>query len=268
MTSLALLVLVSAGVITDRVDGTRGVQATLLHAHTTGDLDGAQLTVGLNFVDGTMRGVQLAGLTNFAGDAAGVQLAWGWNFAHRIRGVQLAIAWNYADTSRGFQLGILNHAEDNGGAQLGFCNRAGETSGLQIGLINMSGGGDGETLGVLNFVRGGIHGVTLYTSDTMLTNVAIKLGGRHLYSAIIAAFDAPWAGVGLGVGWRAALGLGRLTALEIEASTIRRIHSLRAQLLLRLFGPLSVIAGGGANLTTEMIARVDPSFVVGIQVDP
>ena len=37
-------------------------------------------------------------------------------------------------------------------------------------------------------MKDGVHEVALYATDTMLSNVAVKLGGRHLYTALLAAY--------------------------------------------------------------------------------
>jgi hypothetical protein len=293
---------VSFGLLGDRTARTRGLQLGLVYAQTDDELRGAQVAIGMNFADRTFVGAQLAGGANFASAGRGVQLALGLNVAGRMRGAQLAMV-NDAEDGRGLQVGLLNTgiridgvrlglsngAEEVRGIQVGLVNGTGtiegvqvavvnvtrRTRGLQIGVINVCERDEGESLALLNLVEDGVHEVALYASDTMLFNVALKLGGRHLYTALLAAYhpgDGPAPdtsqmvrgsrriGFGIGVGWHQKLRLGRVEALDIEVSGLGLrsqldeatrntpvLWSLRAGVKVRLFQPVGLLAGLAAN---------------------
>jgi hypothetical protein len=138
---------------------------------------------------------------------------------------------------------------------------------------------------VITWASNGIHSAALYTSDTMLTNLAVKLGTRHFYTTFIAGFSpgadvAPVTpdnpnpsdrisrgthrlGTGFGLGWRFPAGLGRLETLDLEASGMNVysdfndfIHrgdrpivaSLRLQGALHLAPHLALMGGPGINV--------------------
>ncbi|HEX8540031.1 MAG TPA: caspase family protein, partial [Cystobacter sp.] len=61
--------------------------------------------------------------------------------------------------------------------------------GAQVGLINVAEEVHGAPVGLLSFVKQGQLHLELWSSDIMLTNVGVKLGGRHVYSTFVAGFD-------------------------------------------------------------------------------
>ena len=69
-----------------------------------------------------VRGVQLAGLVNFADAMTGVQLAGLSNTAHVLHGVQIAAWCNEADEGAGVQIGLLNNGRQMKGLQIGLLN--------------------------------------------------------------------------------------------------------------------------------------------------
>jgi hypothetical protein len=293
---------VSLGLLGDRAARMRGLQLALVYAQTDEELRGVQTAIGVNFADRTFVGAQLAGGANFAAAGRGVQLALGVNVAGRMRGAQLAIVndaedgagvqaglFNKGISIDGFRIGLTNRAEEVRGVQLGIVNGTGtidgvqvaivnvarRTRGIQIGLINICERDEGESLALLNLVKDGVHEVALYATDTMLSNLALKLGGQHLYTALLAAYhpgDGPTPGapqlvrgsrrigLGLGVGWHQRLQLGRVEALEIEVSGLGLraqldeswrntpvLWSLRAGVKVRLFESVGLLAGLAAN---------------------
>lgn len=282
-------------------DGLDGVQAGLGFNFVDGVFRGAQLAGAANFAkDGA--GVQLAIGFNVAGRLRGAQVALG-NDVEDGRGVQLglfnkAVAFdgaqiglsNFGDQSRGVQVGLVNGAEEVAGVQLGAVNLARRAQGFRLGLLNVSkrsggfdlavvnvmGESDGEAFALVNLIGGGIHQLAAYSTDIMLGNVALKLGGRHLYSALIVAYqpgraltsqmdnlgrDNRRAGFGLGAGWRVPLARKRLEAVEIETSSVTVgsrfaaewtdrpfVSSLRATLVIRLLSGVALLAGAGLNV--------------------
>jgi hypothetical protein len=194
--------------------------------------------------------------------------------ANDVRGLQLATV-NVAHDQAGMQLGVVNVADDAGGFRFGVVNVARKTRGFQFGVVNVAREDDGESFALINAIGNGIHDVAVYASDTMLSNLAFKLGGRHLYTSLGAGYqpgdEAPagsltisrgtarWSS-SLGIGWRLAVPAGRLEALEIEAngSSIYRawsaygtpamVDALRVTGLVRLAPHISLLAGVAWNV--------------------
>ena len=233
----------------ERTLDVRGVSLSLI-ADRVGRFSGVQLSPGLSLTHEASRGVQLSGAVNLAGsDVCGVQSSGAFNLAQgTVTGAQLAGAVNVAGgtnglqlapvnvagSSRGLQLGVVNVATRTAtGVQLGVVNAAVRSRGFTFGLINVADEHDGEAFGLFNFIGNGIHDVAVYSTETMLSNASVKLGGRHLYTSWSIGFNPgdkatgrPMTlgkgdrrlGVGMGVGYRFDLGFGRLQFLEIEAA--------------------------------------------------
>jgi hypothetical protein len=134
----------------------------------------------------------------------------------------------------------------------------------------------------LSLIGNGIHDLAFYATDAMLTNMVVKLGGRHLYTSLGGGYqpgdsvssgtmtlsrgDALW-GYIVGVGWRLGLDAGPLTALEIEADgmNVQRawgfnedapsLDSLRVTGRVRLAPYASLLVGVGANVVVAQKGR-------------
>jgi hypothetical protein len=226
----------SFSLIADRVGRFSGVQLAPGIAQTLQASSGVQLSGVANVVSGDLRGVQVTGALNMTdGGVRGVQLAGGVNVAGRAAGLQLAPV-NIAGDTRGVQLGVANVAwRQARGLQLGVVNVASRSRGFSFGLVNVAREHDGEAFGLLNFIGNGIHDVAVYSTDTMLTNASVKLGGRHLYTSysfgytpgdtvvgragpdVVTAGDRRL-GVGLGIGYRFDLDFGWLQFIELEVT--------------------------------------------------
>jgi hypothetical protein len=302
-----------AGVVDLSVGSGRGVQLSGFGNGVRGDVRGLQLSGGVNLVDGEARGVQIAGGINGARTARGFQLAGGLNVGEHVDGMQLAPA-NVAAEMRGFQLGVVNVAGAASGFRLGVVNVARQSRGFQLGIVNVAAHDDGESFALVNLIGNGIHDVAFYASDTMLSNLALKLGGRHLFTSLtfaytpgdeLAAGPERFArasrrfGFGFGLGWRAPVALGRLEAIELEASSLNMhsdfsdwedtptLSSLRATAVVRLAPHLTLLAGAGANVAVatggrdldvglglgeytghsgDTTVRVYPGVVLGLQL--
>lgn len=74
-------------------------------------------------------------------------------------------------------------ASQTEGMQLGVINLATHGLGFNVGVINVAAKHDGETLGILNLIGNGIHSVAVYATDSMLSNLELKLGSQHLYTS-------------------------------------------------------------------------------------
>jgi hypothetical protein len=276
----------------NQIDGTfRGLQLTIA-VNVAGRLtSGAQLAAGANLAGGNGRGAQLAAGANvFDGDfrgwqtAAGVnvttgrfhglQSAAGLNLTDEGWGLQLAAGANVARTFHGSQIGVLNVAGAADGFRLGVVNVARQTHGFQLGVINVAARDDGESFAILNLIGNGIHGLSVYGTDALLSNVALQLGGRHLFTSFSFSFQPGdtiaagpiqlargsqrW-GYGGGLGWRQPIGYGRLHHLDMEVVTTNLVpklstgdgvmlDTLRVTLALAVLPQMSLLVGAAVNV--------------------
>lgn len=145
----------------------RGIQAAVGVNVAAGELVGAQLSSGINIAAGRARGFQASPGLNIAPDMVGLQASSGINIARRFEGAQLS---------------LLNVGGEVSGAQVGLVNVARRMKGLQLGLINVAGEAEGANIGLLSFVGNGQHHVQVWASDLAMTNVALKLGGKHFHT--------------------------------------------------------------------------------------
>jgi hypothetical protein len=297
----------SFGFIADRAARVRGMQLSIGYNQVDENLRGVQLSVGANVVVGDARGAQMAAGANITGgEAHGAQLSSGANLARRARGLQMTAGANVAGELQGAQLGPINYAAEGHGLQLGVVNvtagmsglrmgvvnMARESRGLEIGVVNIAERDDGESIALLSLIGNGIHQVAVYSSDVMLSNLSVKLGGRHLYTELGASYQpgddlpagvpaqfsrtsARW-GWGAGIGWRFPLAdVGVLEAAELEAysNTIQpafhvldnppMVSSLRALANIRLAPHLTLIAGISANVAVALHDQ-DANLSVGL----
>lgn len=272
------------GLLGSRIAELRGVQLALGLGTVEGDLAGVQLAAGAAASRGDGEGLQLAGGAAMAGGLAGAQLA-PVTIARALTGAQVG-AVNVAGAVRGVQVGAVNVAARARGLQLGAVNVARRSRGLVVGAVNLLGDHDGEAIGILTFARNGVHDVSAFTSDTMAGNVALRLGGRHLYTSFHFGYhpgDAAMEhgrfaretrrfGTGLGMGWRFRVDAGPLSHVDVEAlgmslrhvafgSEAARLGALRVQAAIRVAPNLHVIAGAGLNasLADDEMVELDRS---------
>ena len=276
---------VSFSLIADRVGRFSGVQGAPAIAQTLHSSRGVQLSGVGNFVSGDLRGVQAGGAVNMTdGTVSGVQLTGGVNVAGRAVGVQLAPI-NLAGHTAGVQLGLVNVAWRHArGLQLGAVNVASRSRGFSFGLVNVAREHDGEAFGLLNFIGNGIHDVAVYSTDTMLTNATVKLGGRHLYTSYSFGYtpgdklsganptlitgDHRRLGVGMGIGYRFDLDFGWLRFMELEATgmavqpeldlsanDVPLLTAARAIVGIELTRQLTLIAGVTENVSVATNGR-------------
>ena len=261
----------------------RGVQMVGGGNIVEGSFVGLQMAGGINTISANMKGLQMAGGANWAGgDGVGLQMAGGINLAKNFTGLQIAPA-NYAETMTGMQLGVVNASlRSVSGFRLGVVNTARESHGFSFGVVNVAKHDDGESFALINIIGNGIHDVSLFATDVMVTNVGIKLGGRHLYTHLIAGYQpgdelAPGperfsAGskrfaTGTGIGWRFPVERGPLAYAELEADWLQvhpawswlnnppGIASLRLQGGLRLAPYVVLVAGAGVNVAVATDGR-------------
>jgi len=185
----------------------RGIEVAL-GANYAGQVKGFQLALAGNVAGGSMRGIQAAmGVNVAAGEMVGAQLSSGINIAAgEARGVQASPGLNIVSRLEGAQLSLLNVGGDVRGAQVGLINVARRMKGLQLGLINVASEADGANIGLLSLVGNGQHHVQVWGSDLSMTNVALKLGGKHFHTLFTLGLrperesQQRWWAAGLGFG--------------------------------------------------------------------
>jgi hypothetical protein len=271
---------IAAGINIVRGTG-RGLQLVGGGNVVDGSYEGAQIAGGINTVSTRMKGLQMAGGANWVGEGRGLQMAGGVNLAQRFTGLQIAPV-NYAGTMDGFQLGVVNASTAASGFRFGVVNTTGTSRGFQFGLVNVAKHDDGESFALVNIIGNGIHNVSLFATDVMVSNIGVKLGGRHLYTNLTAGYqpgDALPDGVerftngtrrfatGVGLGWRFPVDRGVLSYLELEADWLQvrpvwkwtgeapGIASLRLQAAVRIAPHLALLAGAGVNVAVATGGR-------------
>ncbi len=177
----------------------RGLQLAGSINWTAGTVNGGQIAGAMNVALGG-RGLQLTGGANLlGGDFVGGQIAGGANVAARgghVRGLQLAGAFNVAGQLAGAQIAVVNVGGDVHGAQIGIVNVARKVHGAQFGLVNVADDVEGVSFGLVTLVRDGIHDLDLSTTEVGGTVLGGLLGSRRFYTrlgvgVLAAAGDIP-----------------------------------------------------------------------------
>ena len=259
-------------------DAFRGIQVASGANVVMGEMHGSQMASGANWADGQMHGVQLAAGVNVAraggrgaalagglnlslGHWRGAQLAGAVNLADEVAGTQIAPI-NVASMADGLQLGVVNVAATGTGAQIGVINVARRSRGFKLGVVNVASEHDGDTFGLVNVIGNGIHDVAVYATESMLSNFALELGSRHVYTSFIFGYqpgdgvtnDAATGraqfhrgtrrlGTGLGVGYRQPLEFGRLRFLAVEASAMSIVTDFSSEDNTPLYASTRVVLG-------------------------
>ncbi|WP_304608697.1 caspase family protein [Hyalangium versicolor] len=153
-----------------------------------GRVSGTQLSAGVNVAAKDVKGVQGAAGVNVAGAALrGVQASAGMNWAGgAVTGVQAAAGFNRAESVRGVQFAVLNVSGDVTGAQVGLINVGKVVNGAQVGLINVAEEVKGVPVGLLTFEEKGQLHLEYWASDIQLANLAVKFGGKYVYTSLMA----------------------------------------------------------------------------------
>jgi len=122
-----------------------GYQFAQLFNYVEGDLIGAQTTGLFNLNDGDVKYFQFSAIANaIAGDFVGAQTSVGMNYVNQsMHGGQLAFV-NFATEMKGVQVGLGNIVGDARGVQVGFVNIAGKLDGVPVGVINVTNEGDAD----------------------------------------------------------------------------------------------------------------------------
>lgn len=108
-----------------------------------------------NIVNGSLLGVQLAGIYNEVGSSCGaIQVAGFFNhIKHDFCGIQLSLVNRVDGDMQGLQAGLVNLTQDGAGLQFGVFNRAERFSGLQLGVANYAYQLQGLQVGVFNVIE-------------------------------------------------------------------------------------------------------------------
>jgi hypothetical protein len=176
-----------------------GVQVAGVTNYIAGNIWGGQIAGGINLNKGIIRGVQVAGAGNINHQADALQLAGLFNYnreisrgfqfagmfniSRNIAGSQMASFFNYASGYIDVQVsGFANIADETDMQVAGLVNVARKVDYFQLGLINIADTVGGASFGLLNLIRKGYNKVEFSVGETMLGNVAVKLGTRKFYN--------------------------------------------------------------------------------------
>jgi len=108
-------------------------------------------------------------------------------FANRVqgpsKGVQLSVGVNHAkDAFSGAQIGLVNVAKDFKGIQVGLINVVKDGGkGAQIGLVNVARRFEGASIGLVPAVGHARAHLSFYTSDFSEINLGLRLGTRRFH---------------------------------------------------------------------------------------
>ena len=195
---------VQASVFTSVARGEmKGVNFGMLSALTRGKASGLQVAGFVNGVDGDMRGVQWAGVSNIAKHVNGLQMAGFTNAsATPMRGVQLAGLTNVsmgvekglqlasvANVSssymRGAQFAIYNFADTLNGSQFGLFNACNShPRGVQVGIINYSRDTVAHKIGLVNVNPKTRIDMLLYGGTSTKGNIGVRFRNRSTYNIL------------------------------------------------------------------------------------
>jgi hypothetical protein len=208
------------------IDGAQigGVNVVTREASPAASMQGLQLGVAANVVEGKVGGLQFAGVLNYVGGPVrGGQFALGANFSEgAVHGVQDAFVFNRAGAVRGLQLSAVNVAGDVDGVQIGLVNVARRVRGASIGLVNVADDIDGVPLAPFSVTRsGGVH-PSVWSGTSGLGNVGVKLATRYTYTLFFGsyhrAYDLGLVGGGFAMGGSVELGAGFRSDLDLSGT--------------------------------------------------
>jgi len=144
-----------------------------------GGLNGVEISGLVGRVDGDVRGVQVAGIGNMAGNFSGYSTRYSFQEAGNVSGIQVAGIFNGAGNIIGIQTGgIFNGAGNVVGVQTaGIVNGAGNLVGIQTaGIFNGAGNVNGiQTAGIFN-AAGNVTGMQVGG----IFNVAANMNGIQI----------------------------------------------------------------------------------------
>ena len=148
-----------------------GTQASGVANIAKGTAKPGQVAGMVNYIDGSISGVQLAGVANTAKQVVGMQASGVANRAETIRGAQLSGIYNQADTVIGIQ-------------SSGIINRTKVLKGAQFGLVNLTDSGDGVAFGLFCYNKKGIHQLEVAADELFYTNITFRTGSRRFHNLL------------------------------------------------------------------------------------
>jgi hypothetical protein len=264
----------------------------------TGDMAGAEIGLGLNYVQGRASGLQLALLGNAAGmGVEGAQLSLGANVSRsRLDGFQVAPI-NVTGDAQGMQIGAVNVGKKVTGAMIGIVNVADEVDGIPIGIVSITRSGGVHPIvwgGSASSLGGGFKFATDYTYTIIAAQYAVV--GRADYAATggreaIHLDRREFVGGGFYLGGHVRikpafvdfdLGFSALSATEVtwdpNPNGPQPYHQLLLEPRIRVLGGysfadhLSLFAGGSlaarahlVNIGVNTLVSVVPELVAGAQ---
>jgi hypothetical protein len=128
-----------------------------------------------------------------------------------VHGLQTAAGVSLAGSLSGAQISVINIGGDVDGAQIGVINLARSVKGLQLGVVNLSSELEGAPIGIVNVIGNGQFHVQAFSSDVTAANVAVKYGGKSIYTLAAVGYQP---GEGKNRLWLSGLGLGGHIALD------------------------------------------------------
>lgn len=162
--------------------GFKGFQAGALLNVSKDWFKGMQAST-INWSQGDFLGLQAGVFNNNAGDFEGLQAGVVNLNGGTFEGVQAGVV-NIAEAMSGTQVAVVNIGGSVSGSQIGVVNIATKVGGFQAGVVNVADSVDGASLGLLPIVGDGYHRLALWSSETSLSNLGLKLGSRHVYTLL------------------------------------------------------------------------------------
>ncbi len=203
-----------------------------------GKVQGAQGSVGVNITGGEFTGMQMGGVNITGGD---------------FTGVQGGVAFNTASNVKGLQFAAINVGGDVTGGQVGLINVAKVVRGGQVGLINVSEEVHGVPIGLLTFEKKGQLHLELWASDIQLTNLAVKFGGKYVYTTVVAGVGPDDRlrrfSLGLGFGGHVPIGSRLWLDADVVGSSVRGVRD-------PLAGGANLLAQGRLMLGVQIFERL------------
>ncbi|EDM79029.1 ICE-like protease (caspase) p20 domain protein [Plesiocystis pacifica SIR-1] len=159
-------------------------------------VQGMQAALGMARTREPSYGLQAGVGAAVAGELTGAQVALGYTQAQVIRGLQEGTVSVATERVDGVQAGLVSYAGEVRGVQVGLVSVAGQGTGLQGGLVNVTRGEhEGVQIGLINYAdeadvslglipytkKGGVW-LDVYTSDTQVVNLALRLRARKSYT--------------------------------------------------------------------------------------
>lgn len=292
----------------------KGVQVAGLGNTVGGNIVGTQVAGLFNTGSGHMQGLQAAGLFNVAGKAEAVQTAGLFNVTTgdfigiqtaglfnistgKADGMQTSGLFNIANGKTKTQFSSLfNIAKDVDIAQISALINIGKNvRGLQLALINVADSTSGVPISLLTIIRKGYNRVEFAGSESLYSNLALKLGARSFYNIfqfgarwddkaatldpnggepVSQKADITWA-LGYGIGTTVGFGKHVLMNLELVSMHVNErerwtkelnsLNQFRLTIDVRTGKRTSIFAGPVSNV---MISRLKNGDVIGSSIMP